>query len=328
MATVCVFALGKKETQNDGTWKWERKVTIVVPWGPGGGADPTARQLQVPLQRALGVPVEIVNVEGGGGIAGTQFASRQPADGYTYVLGTQSMILLDIQGTLPVKWREEFVPVAKLVHSTNALISSKKAMGGKYTDFKSFITYAKAHPGELTCGMLSATATDAVSTVQTLSAGLQVPMADVNKYIKIVSYGSGSELTAALVGGHLNIGIAGLGDIEGLVESGDIVPLIAMSEKRLPSSPNVPCTGEMGIAAYVGTWRGIYARTATPKAAVDSFAVALKKAWDSPEYQKFMDDNDYLERLPGYEDAAGTNKLTDSEYIMFTEYLKAMGLVK
>ena len=54
-------------------WKWERKVTIVCPWGVGGGADGTLRPLQPILEKELGVPVEIVNVEGAGGANGIDF---------------------------------------------------------------------------------------------------------------------------------------------------------------------------------------------------------------------------------------------------------------
>lgn len=69
-------------------WTWERKVTLVCPWGVGGGADGTLRPLQPVLEPILGVPVEIVNVEGAGGANGIDFTCKQPADGYTYVLGT------------------------------------------------------------------------------------------------------------------------------------------------------------------------------------------------------------------------------------------------
>ena len=126
-------------------WKWERKVTLVCPWGVGGGADGTLRPLQPLLQDILGVPVEIVNVEGAGGANGIDFTYKQPADGYTYVIGTQSIIMLDLQKILPLDYYEEFVPVAKLVHSINLIASSKKAQEGKYSNFSEFIEYAKAH---------------------------------------------------------------------------------------------------------------------------------------------------------------------------------------
>jgi tripartite-type tricarboxylate transporter receptor subunit TctC len=311
----------------DGEWKWERKVTLVCPWGVGGGADGTLRPLQPLLQDILGVPVEIVNVEGAGGANGINFAYKQPADGYTYTLTTQSIILLDLQKILPFDYQKELKPVAKLVHSTNLLIASKKAMTGKYSNFQEMVAYAKAHPQELSCGMLTATGQDSVSMKQTLAVALGVSIPDVDKYIKTVSYGAGAELSAAMVGGHLTLGVAGAEEIKGLVDSGDIVPLIAMSENRVSAVPDVPCTKELGINSFVGSWRAIYARTATPQAAVDAMAAALKKAWDSPAYQDFMRQSGYLDRA-GYATQEETLELQNNEYGVFTQYLKDIGILK
>jgi tripartite-type tricarboxylate transporter receptor subunit TctC len=329
LSAAVVFAGGQSagSSAGSGEWKWERKVTLVCPWGVGGGADGTLRPLQPLLQEILGVPVEIVNVEGAGGANGIVFAQKQPADGYTYVLATQSIILLDLQKILPFDYQKELQPVAKLVHSTNLLTSSKKFQTGKYNNFQEMITYAKAHPQELSCGMLTATGQDSVSMKQTLAVALGVSVPDVDKYIKTVSYGGGAELSAAMVGGHLSLGVSGSEEIQGLIQSGDIIPLIAMSENRVSSVPNVPCTKELGINSFVGSWRAIYARTTTPQAAVDSLAAALKKAWDSPAYQEFMKNSGYLDRA-GYATRAETQALATSEYQIFTGYLKDIGILK
>jgi tripartite-type tricarboxylate transporter receptor subunit TctC len=336
LAAVLIFAGcggSKKSGSESGSrtaqeaWKWERKVTLVCPWGVGGGADGTLRPLQPLLQDILGVPVEIVNVEGAGGANGVNFAYKQPADGYTYTLVTQSMILLDLQKILPFDYQKELTPVAKLVHSTNLLIASKKAMTGKYSNFQEMVAYAKDHPQELSCGMLTATGQDSVAMKQTLAAALGVGIPDVDKYIKTVSYGGGAELSAAMVGGHLTLGVAGAEEIRGLVESGDIVPLIAMSENRVSAVPDVPCTKELGIESYIGSWRAIYARTAAPQAAVDSLAAALKKAWDTPAYQEFMRQSGYLDRA-GYANQQETLALQTSEYKVFEQYLKDIGILK
>ena len=319
-------AAGNTEAAAD-DWKWERKVTIVCPWGVGGGADGTLRPLQPILEKELGVPVEIVNVEGAGGANGIDFTYKQPADGYTFVLGTQSHIMLDLQKILPVDFKAEFRPVSKLVHSINIIASSKKAMEGKYTNFDEFVEYAKAHPQELTCGMLTATGADSVSLKQTLAGGLGCSVTEVEQYVKVVNYSSGSELSSAMVGGHININITGADEIKGLIESGDIVPLISMSEKRMSSYPNMECTGDHKIDSYVGTWRGIFCRKDTPDAAVNSMAAALKKAWESPEYQEFLKNASYLDR-EGYAAADDFQKLIDSEYVTFEEYLKGAGLIK
>ncbi|WP_333651578.1 Bug family tripartite tricarboxylate transporter substrate binding protein [Lacrimispora sp.] len=311
----------------DGEWKWERKVTLVCPWGVGGGADSTLRPLQPELEKILGVPVEIVNVEGAGGANGIDFTNKQPADGYTYVLGTQSIVMLDLQKILPVDFTKEFRPVSKLVHSINIIASSKKAMEGKYTNFTEFVEYAKTHPQELSCGMLTATGADSVSLKQTLAGGLGCDITEVENYVKIVNYSSGAELSSAMVGGHINLNITGADEIKGLIESGDIVPLISMSEDRMSSFPDIESTGEHKIDSYVGTWRGIFARTDTPDAAVDAMAKAIKEAWDSASYQEFMKNAGYLDR-PGYATAEELQTLVDEEYATFEEYLKSAGLIQ
>ncbi len=319
-------APAETQTEAQADWTWERKVTLVCPWGVGGGADGTLRPLQTVLQDELGVPVEIVNVEGAGGANGIDFTCKQPADGYTYVLGTQSHIMLDLQKILPVDFRAELQPVAKLVHSINIIAGSKKAMEGKYSNFSEFIDYAKAHPQELTCGMLTATGADSVAMKQTLAGGLGCDVTEVENYIKVVNYSGGAELSSAIVGGHVNIMITGADEIMGLIESGDIVPLVSISENRMSTLPDLECTGELGIDSYVGTWRGIFCRKDTPEAAVNAMAAALKKAWESDDYQAFLKSACYLDR-PGYADAAEFQQLIDSEYTAFEAYLKGAGLI-
>ena len=310
----------------DGEWKWERKVTIVVPWGVGGGADGTVRPMQPLLQVILGVPVEIVNVEGAGGANGADYVYKQPADGYTYLLGTQSHIMLDLQKILPEDWRADFQPVCKLVHSINIIASSKKAQEGKYSNFTEFLDYAKAHPQELVCGMQTATGADGVSLKETLAGGLGVDITEIEEYIKIVNYSSGSELSAAMAGGHVNICITGTDEIKGLIESGDIVPLVAISENRMTAFPDVQCTGELGIDSYVGTWRALYCRTGTPQEAIDSFTEAVEEAWNDPTYQEFLKNASYLDR-EGFAPADELQALQDEEYVAFEEYLTAAGLI-
>ncbi len=311
---------------DEADWTWERKVTLVCPWGVGGGADGTLRPLQPLLEEELGVPVEIVNVEGAGGANGVNYAYKQPADGYTYMLGTQSLIMLDLQKILPMDFKAEFIPVSKLVHSILIVGSSAKAMEGKYTNFDEFIEYAKNHPQELSCGMLTATGADSVAMKQTLAGGLGCDVTEVENYVKIVSYSSGSEMSSAMAGGHIHISISGVDEVKGLIDSGDIVPLISLSEERMSTYPEIECTGEKGIDSYIGTWRGIFCRTETPAAAVKAMDEAIKKAWESPDYQEFLKNAVYLDR-EGYQTGSEFQNLIDQEYTTFEDYLKGAGLM-
>ena len=77
-------------------FKFERKIDIICPWGVGGGADSTIRPMATLLQDILGVPVNVVNVEGAAGVNGVEYTYKQPADGYTFMLGTQSLFMQDM----------------------------------------------------------------------------------------------------------------------------------------------------------------------------------------------------------------------------------------
>ena len=92
-------------------FKFERKIDIVCPWGVGGGADSTLRPMANLLQEILGVPVNVVNVEGAAGVNGVEYTYKQPADGYTFMLGTQSLFMQDMAGTTSMNFKEEFQPI-------------------------------------------------------------------------------------------------------------------------------------------------------------------------------------------------------------------------
>jgi tripartite-type tricarboxylate transporter receptor subunit TctC len=134
-------------------------------------------------------------------------------------------------------------------------------------------------------------------------------------------------MNAALVGGHLALGVSGAEEIAGLIDSGDIVPMVAMIEKRLSAYPNIPCTKELGIESFIGPWRAMYARTGAPQAACDSFAAAVEKAMQDPSYQDFMQKAGYLDRT-AYATGAETLALQSSENPIFENYLKAIGIIK
>jgi len=311
-----------------GEWKWTRKITFISPWGPGGGSGPTIRVLVPEVEKVVGIPCEVVHQEGAGGLNGAVAAYKQPADGYTWLLATQSQILLDLQGQMPYDFKAEWIPVAKLVHSTNGLMASAKAAKGRYTDFKSFLAYIKANPKTVTCAMLSSGGTDQACLYQTLALSLGVPISQVTDYVKITPYSGGSEIDAAMVGGHIDACIAGPGDEAGLIESGDVIPLVVMAEKRLKSFPDIPATGQdFNIPAYIGTWRGIWAKKGTPQTAIDAMEKALKQAWNSKVYQDFCDNEGYSERT-GFEGQADFRKLVDNEYAVFTDFLKTTGQLK
>ena len=299
-------------------FKFERKISIVCPWGVGGGADSTLRPMANLIKNILGQEVEVMNVTGGNGVTAIEYVYKQPADGYTFMLGTQSLFMQDIQGTTSMNFKDEFIPVARLVHAINVITASKKAMDAKgYKTFSEMRDFVKAHPFEVSVGMLTSTGLDGASLKQALE-GLD---------ILDVSYPSGSEMNSALVGGHIDIMVTGTDEIAGLIEAGDIVPLLTLAEQRMKRYPDVECSVELGINSVLGPARGIFAKKGTPKEAIDALAAAIEQAAKDPTWQEFLAQGCYDER-PGFAGPEEYAADCEKDYKLLSDYLKAEGVMK
>ena len=145
----------------DAAFEFDHKITIVCPWGEGGGADSTLRALKPLLEKTIGQEIEIMNVTGNNGANGAAYVKEHEADGYTFLLGTQSLLIQEISGAMKFKFLDEFVPVARLVNATNIIAASKKTMEERgYNSFSELRDYIKAHPSSVSVGMLTSTGVD------------------------------------------------------------------------------------------------------------------------------------------------------------------------
>lgn len=288
------------------------KITIVCPWGEGGGADSTLRALAAALKESSGLEVEVMNVTGGGGVNGASYTRQLPADGKHFMLGTQSLFIMDVQGAMPYKFKDEFVPVARLVNGINVIAASRKAMEERgYNSFSELRDYVKAHPFSVSVGMLTSTGVDGISMRKALE-GLSVLE---------VNYPSGAGMNAALAEGQIDLMVTGTDEIAELIAEGQITPLLVLSENRMKRYPNVESSKELGIDSVIGPERGIFAKKGTPQDAIDSFAAAIEKATQTESWKAFLERGGYDER-PGFANTPEYQKITDDEYKTFTSMLK------
>ncbi len=288
-------------------FKFERKIELVCPWGAGGGADTTLRTFALALEKELGVPVVVNNVEGGGGVQGSEYTNKQPADGYTYMIGTQSLLLANIQNLMSFNYAEEFIPVTRLVHDTNVIVASSKA---PFKNFKELIEYIKANPGKVKVGVLTVTGVDAFMVRQTFElAGVDVPL---------VAFNNGAELNAAIIGGHISLAVAGPAESKGLIESGDMIGIIAASQERLTMLPEVETTTENNIESLLGPMRGILAKKGTPEEALIAFEAAAEKAVASEDFQTWAKNN-ALDQRPGYANRSDFGTIWQEQITVLTD---------
>ncbi|MBS3985438.1 MAG: tripartite tricarboxylate transporter substrate binding protein [Selenomonadales bacterium] len=304
VALLLVLALaftGCARRQAQEEFKFTRSVEIIVPWGAGGGADTTVRAFAPHLERALGVPVVVNNVSGGGGVMGFEHANRQPADGYTFMLGTQSHLLAHFQGLTSVNPMDAFIPVVRLVHDTNILVASARA---PFRNFDELLAHIRANPGVVKAGVLTVTGLDAFMIRQTfLEAGVEVPL---------VPFSTGAELNAAVLGGHVHLAVVGPAEVKGLLAAGDMQAIVVAAERRIAILPDVTATGERNIDSYLGPMRAIFAKKGTPEAAIKAFEAAAVKAHATAEFQAWMKAN-ALDQRPAFANTADLKKIWEEQ---------------
>ena len=288
-----------------------KPITIVCPWGEGGGADLTLRALAAGLKEE-GIEVNVVNVTGGNGSNGAAYTREQPADGYTFMLGTQSLLIQDVLGEMKFKMLDEFVPVARLVHAIDVIATSRKAMEERgYSTFTELRDYVKAHPFSISIGMLTRIGVDGLS-FQQATEGLN---------ILEVSYPTGGGMTKALIEGQIDLMVTGTQEITPQIEAGEIIPLLVLAEKRMNRYPHIECAKDLGINAFLGSERGIFARKGTPQEAIDALEELIEKVAASQSWKDFLQQGGYDER-PGFAKSAEYSKILADEYKTFTDMLK------
>ena len=252
-----------------------KPIKFVVPFPPGGNLDFVARTLQPKMQEVLGQPVLIDNKGGAAGMIGLEFASKQPGDGYTIVLGNTGTIAInpsvyDKMSYDPVK---DFVAVG--LTTTNALLATISTTLPA-NNLQEFVAYAKANPGKLNFGVAGSGSSPHFASVQlTRAAGLDIPF---------VFYRGSGPLATDLLGGQVQIMIDAPPVTLAFIKAGRMKALALTGKNRLASLPDVPTFAQAGYPAVdaIG-FQGVLAPAGTPPAAVAKLSEALLKALASPE---------------------------------------------
>ena len=299
---MAAYGSGQQESNDNASdWVWERNIEIVCPWGTGGGADTTLRAFATALEKEIGVKVVVNNKSGAGGVIGVKFASLQPADGYTYLLCTQSPMLAQIAGATDFDVYGSIKPLCKLVHDVNVFVAGKDE---PYNNLKELKEYLKANPGSVKCGVMAITGLDA-ACVQGVFEG----------EVKAVAYTEGSQLNANIIGGHINLGCEGPAEVSAMVKSGDMKVIGVCADKHLTLEgwENVQTTADIGNKTTYGPARGIFYIQGTPDAAVKAFEKAAEKAVASDSFQEFCKKRG-LDQRQGWLNTSDYTAEWDSDY--------------
>jgi tripartite-type tricarboxylate transporter receptor subunit TctC len=250
-----------------------REIEFVVSFPAGGPADTAARIIGPKMSSILGVPVVVVNKTGGGGASGADYAAKAKPDGYVVYASTNSVLTISpwILKNLPYK-TTDFAPIGAYASDFGAITVKG---GGPAKTLEEFIDYAKKNPGKLNYGS-AGLGTVSFFTMEMFKLAYGLDIAHV-------PFQGTGPVKNAILGGHVALATSGFGSLAPLIRSGDIVPLVTTSPKRLAAFPNVPTMAEKGFPeASLNIWLGLYVPKATPKPVVDVLVKAMAQAAKDP----------------------------------------------
>jgi tripartite-type tricarboxylate transporter receptor subunit TctC len=275
LAAGLAFAAGAAQA----AWP-ERPITLIVPWGAGGGTDATARIIGSLLEKELKQPVNVVNRTGGSGVVGHQAIASAPADGYTIGMATVEIGMMHWQGLTELKG-SSYTPIA-LVNADPAGLQVRA--DSPYKTAKELIDAIKANPGKLKS---SGTGQGGIWHLA-IAGMLQSLKVDPAASPWVPSNGAAPGLQD-LVAGGIEIVPCSLPEARSLIDSGKVRSLAIMDAKPAALYPNVPTLKDAtGSDWTLAAWRGIVAPKGLPKDIADKLLAALEKVHKSAEFNDFM----------------------------------------
>jgi tripartite-type tricarboxylate transporter receptor subunit TctC len=244
-----------------------RTIKLVVPFGPGGPTDVSARIVAQVVQSGLGPSVVIENRPGAGGAIGTKSVANAEPDGATLLIGTSATLgvvpaLMKHPGYDPIK---SFATVAKVADTPLVMVVPATFPANSVQEF---VAYAKANPGRLSF------ASAGVGNQTQLLAELFKSKAGLD--IVHVPYKSGAEMVTAILGEQVQMAFPDVSILIPLIREGKLKALAVTSASRHPQLPDVPTMIESGIPDYIMTfWSGVVAPAGVPAEIVNRLNTAI-----------------------------------------------------
>ncbi len=239
------------------TWKADKPVRIVVPWGPGGVIDVTARSIATAMSARFNHTFIVENKPGASGMIGTAYVASAAPDGYTFLLGNVDTQVLDpllFPKTIRYDVNANFDPLMELGRVPMALVSRQSVNAQNAGDL---VRMAKDKPGTFSYGTWGVGSTAHLAfLLLEQQTGL-----DLNH----LPYNGAPPVYTALLGGHVDFAVTQLPWAVANAKDGKVRILGITNATRSSLAPSVPTMAEAGFKDYVvELWMGLYAPKGVP----------------------------------------------------------------
>lgn len=254
-----------------------KPVRILVPFGPGGVADITARIVAEQMGNGLGQPVVVENRPSAGGIVASGAVAKAEPDGHTLLFITNgNAVSASLFKSLPYDTLKDFAPISSIGFFDLVVVTKP---GAPVDSMARLLAQAKAHPGKLLV------ATIAPGSTQHLAAELLRMTAAID--LDIVPFKNTPEVIGALRSGIVDAGVEILAPLLPQIRGGVLRPLAIAASRRSAILPDVPTVAEAGVPGYEATsWNGLAAPARTPAAIIERLSREVNVAVSRAEIRR------------------------------------------
>lgn len=279
-------APSKTPTDNSGQTKIDyptKPITMIIPYGAGGGTDTYGRMLAAQLEKKLGVPVTVTNQGGASGSIGTKFVHDAAADGYTLLFSAETIGTYRAMGTSDLSY-DNFIPISLAVNDPKLVVVSKNS---KYNTLEELLADIKANPGKITMSHSGPGGSGHNQGLILKELGYEPAM---------TPFDSGNNALLGVLGDQVAFTNPNLSTTTGYITSGDVKVLAVFSNERLEAYPDIPAFTEIVPEAekYLSiplTPLSLLVKEGAPDEIVKILRKATSEAFQESEWTKFVESN-------------------------------------
>ena len=259
------------------------RLHLLIPAGPGGGLDSTARAIGEALRSAdIRSPVSYENMTGdGGGRAMAHFVETAERQQSTLLINSTPLIIRSLQGLFPHD-HHDLVPIAGLVGEYGAFVVRADS---ELESWAQLVTALEANPRAMNVGGGSVR-----GSLDHLILALALEKSGIEpRSVRYLPYDAGGKAMLALLGGEVEVLSTGIGEAIGYAQSGDVRVLGVTGPERLPQLPDTPTLSELGTPLVFANWRGLFAAPGTSEDRARLLQQQIGQALASPAWQSAID---------------------------------------
>jgi putative tricarboxylic transport membrane protein len=262
-------------------WEPTKPIEFVIPAGTGGGADQMARLIAgvAEKHKLTPRPIIVVNKSGGAGAEGFLHVKGKKGDAHTIIITLSNLFTTPLHTGVPFNWKE-LTPVARMALDRFILWVNAEA---PYKTAREYVAAVKEKPASMKMGGTGSAQEDQIITIQLEQA--------LGAKFTYVPFKGGGEVCVNLVGKHVDSTVNNPIECASHWKAGRVRPLAVFDAERIPDAEwkDIPTVKEaLGADIQYQMLRGIFGAPDMPKDAVDWYVGFLKKVYDTPEFQDYL----------------------------------------